>query len=63
MAIGSAVKGGMYGEVDLDDLLDGDVRPSVAPQALFTNCLDWLGIDAVATLGSRDDNLGLLRAG
>ena len=33
MAIGSAVKGGMYGEVDLDDLLDGDVRPSVAPQA------------------------------
>ena len=60
MAIGSGVKGGMYGEVDFDDLLDGDVRPSVAPQALFTNCLDWLGIDAVATLGSRDDDLNLL---
>jgi len=60
MAIGSAVQGGMYGEVDLDDLLDGDVRPSVAPQALFTNCLDWLGIDAATTLGSRDDDLALL---
>ena len=51
----------MYGEVDLDDLLDGDVRPSVAPQALFTNCLDWLGVDAEATLGERDASLSLLR--
>ena len=61
LAIGSGVKGGMYGEVDLDDLLDGDVRPTVAPQALFTNCLDWLGMDAEATLGARDDSVRLLR--
>lgn len=61
MAIGNAVKGGMYGEVDLDDLLDGDVRPTVAPQALFTDCLEWLGVDAEATLGARDGSLGLIR--
>ncbi len=60
MAIGAGVKGGMYGEVDLDDLLDGDVRPSVAPQALFTDCLDWLNVDAEATLGARDGSLGLI---
>ncbi len=61
LAIGSGVQGGMYGEVDLDDLLDGDVRPSVAPQALFTACLDWLGVDATATLDARDGSLNLLR--
>ena len=63
MAIGSGVKGGMYGAVDLDDLLDGDVRPSVAPQALFTNCLDWLGVDAESLLGARDNGLNLLQTG
>jgi len=63
LAIGAGVKGGMYGEVDLDDLLDGDIRPSIAPQALFTNCLDWLGVDAETTLGERDASLALLRVG
>jgi uncharacterized protein (DUF1501 family) len=61
LAIGAGVKGGMYGDVDLDDLLEGDIRPSIAPQALFTNCLDWLGVDAAATLGARDDSLSLMR--
>jgi len=60
LALGAGVQGGMYGEVDLDDLLDDDVRPTVAPQALFTNCLDWLGVDAAATLGERDDSVKLL---
>ncbi|MBI4885300.1 MAG: DUF1501 domain-containing protein [Actinobacteria bacterium] len=62
LAMGSGVKGGMYGEVDLSDLLDGDVRPTIAPQALFTDCLDWLRVDAEEVLGSRDDSLGLLRS-
>jgi len=61
LAIGAGVQGGMYGEVDLDDLLDGDVRPTVVPQALFTKCLDWLGVDAAATLGESDASLDLLR--
>ncbi len=61
LAVGRGVRGGVFGEVDLADLLDGDVRPNVAPQALFTNCLDWLGVDADQILGTRDDSLALLR--
>ena len=61
LAVGRGVRGGVYGEVDLGDLLDGDVRPNVAPQALFTRCLDWLGFDAERILGARDDSLDLLR--
>ena len=62
MAIGKGVVGGMYGEVDLGNLLDGDVRPNVNPFALYTACLDWIGADAEQVLGRRDDSLGLLRS-
>ncbi|MDO8363617.1 MAG: DUF1501 domain-containing protein [Actinomycetota bacterium] len=61
LALGGQVRGGIYGDIDLGDLLDGDVRPTVAPQALFTRCLDWLGADAAQVLGARDDALDLLR--
>ena len=60
LAVGRGVRGGVFGEVDLADLLDGDIRPNVAPQALFTSCLDWLGVDADQILTSRDDSLALL---
>ena len=60
LAVGRGVRGGVFGEVDLADLLEGDVRPNVAPQALFTRCLDWLGVDAEQVLGARDDSLDLL---
>lgn len=60
-AVGKPVRGGVFGQVDLGNLLDGDVRPSVAPHALFTRCLDWLGVDAEEILGRRDDSLDLLR--
>lgn len=60
-ALGAGVQGGLYGEVDLGDLLDGDVRPSLEPMALLTRCLEWLGEDAAALLGGRDDSLPLLR--
>lgn len=60
-ALGAGVQGGLYGEVHLDDLLDGDVRPTSEPAALLTRCLDWLGADAEALLGGRDDSLPLLR--
>ena len=59
-AVGRGVRGGVFGEVDLAHLLDGDIRPNVAPQALFTRCLDWLGVDAEQILGARDDSLDLL---
>ncbi|HNJ96801.1 MAG TPA: DUF1501 domain-containing protein, partial [Ilumatobacteraceae bacterium] len=60
LVLGSAVRGGIYGEVDLDNLLDGDVRPTVDPTALYTTCLDWVGADAASLLGRRDDSLNLL---
>ncbi|HAP77146.1 MAG TPA: hypothetical protein DCR14_13810, partial [Acidimicrobiaceae bacterium] len=42
LLMGSGVRGGMYGEVDLRDLVDGDVRPTIDPLVLYTACLDWL---------------------
>jgi len=60
LAVGRGVRGGVFGEVDLGNLLDGDIRPNVAPQAFFTRCLDWLGVDAEHVLGARDDSLVLL---
>ncbi len=61
MAMGRGIRGGLYGDADLGNLLDGDVRPVIEPLALFTRCLDWLGVDADEVLGSRDDGLLLLR--
>ena len=59
-AVGPGVKGGVVGEVDLTDLLDGDVRPTVDPRTLYTACLDWIDADAAAALGKRYDEVQLL---
>ena len=48
---GPGVQGGVVGEVDLTDLLDGDVRPTVDPRTMYTACLDWIGADVTAVLG------------
>jgi uncharacterized protein (DUF1501 family) len=58
---GSAVVPGLHGSVDLGNLLDGDVRPTVDPRTLYTACLDWLGADVEAALGRRYDEVQLLR--
>ena len=60
-AVGTGVRGGLRGEVDLGNLLDGDVRPNLDPFGLFTACLDWIGADAEHVLGRRVDALDLLR--
>lgn len=60
LAIGRGVAGGMYGEVDFGNLLDGDVRPNLHPFALYTACLDWIGADAEQVLGRRDESTALL---
>jgi uncharacterized protein (DUF1501 family) len=60
-AMGPGVRGGVVGEVDLGNLLDGDVRPTVDPRALYTDALDWLGSDPTVVLGKRYDGLALLR--
>jgi uncharacterized protein (DUF1501 family) len=59
---GPAVVGGLQGALDLGDLLDGDVRPTVDPRTIYTAALDWLGADVEAALGRRYDELSLLRA-
>jgi uncharacterized protein (DUF1501 family) len=59
---GPAVSGGLQGSVDLGDLLDGDLRPTVDPRTIYTAALDWLGADAEASLGRRYDEMALLRS-
>jgi len=59
--VGPAVVPGLHGDVDLGQLLDGDVRPTVDPRTLYTACLDWLGADPNAALGRRYDELALLQ--
>jgi uncharacterized protein (DUF1501 family) len=58
--LGGGVNGGLHGGVDLGDLLDGDVRPTLDPRTLQTACLDWLGVDAEQILGRRWDEVSLL---
>lgn len=60
-AMGAAVRGGVYGSFDLGNLLDGDLRPSHDPRALYTACLDWLGADVDAVLDRRYDDLAIFR--
>ena len=59
-ALGRRVSGGMYGAVDLDDLLDGDVRPTIDPLALFSDCLGWLGVEADTSLPRSVSPLGAI---
>jgi uncharacterized protein (DUF1501 family) len=58
--VGPGVRGGVLGEVDLADLLDGDVRPTVDPRTMYTACLDWIGADVTTVLGERYDEVKLL---
>lgn len=60
MMFGPMVAEGIHGAVDLGDLLDGDIRPSLDPRTLYTACLDWLGADVEASLGKRYEQVALL---
>ena len=62
MMLGGSVVGGIQSAVDLGNQLDGDVRPSLDPRTMYTACLDWLGLDPVAALGKRYDEVKLLKA-
>ena len=61
LAFGPNVVGGVHGETDLGDLLDGDVRPTVDPRSLYTGCLDWLGADVDIALWRRYDDVTFVR--
>jgi uncharacterized protein (DUF1501 family) len=57
--MGNTVQSGLHGSIDLDDLVEGDLRPTIDPGTVFTACLDWLGADVEAILGARSDELSL----
>lgn len=59
-ALGRAVVPGLHGAIELNDLLDGDLRPIFDPRSMFTGCLDWLGGDPEKVLGDRYEDFGLL---
>ncbi|MDJ0770549.1 MAG: DUF1501 domain-containing protein [Ilumatobacter sp.] len=58
--MGDAIRPGLHGSIDTSDLLDGDLRPQFDPRTVLTAGLDWLGGDAEAVLGGRNDELALL---
>jgi uncharacterized protein (DUF1501 family) len=60
--MGEQIRPGLYGAIDLDDLLDGDLRPLYDPRDMFTVALDWLGGDVELILGQRHDGLADLTA-
>ncbi len=60
-AIGPMVNGGIHGDLDLRDLVDGDVRSTIDARTLYANALDWLEAPTDDLLNDQYDRLNLLR--
>lgn len=60
LLMGHNVAPGLFGSVDTDRPLDGDLRSDFDPRTVYTACLDWLGGDVERILGTRYDELQLL---
>jgi uncharacterized protein (DUF1501 family) len=58
--VGSAVKGGVYGQAELTNLDDGDLRAQIDVRTLYTIALDWLGADVERIIDKRYDTLGIV---
>lgn len=59
---GPMVRGQAVGEVDLGDLIDGDVKSEVDARSSYAVALDWLGgADVAEVLGTDPDRYELLR--
>ena len=58
--LGTKITPGIHGEIDLTNLLDGDLRPSIDPRTIYTACLDWIGAEADTILGKRYEETKLL---
>ena len=54
--MGDAVDGRLFGTIDTDNPVDGDLEPQIDPRTIFTDCLDWLGGDVEVILGDRHDD-------
>jgi uncharacterized protein (DUF1501 family) len=61
-AIGSRVKGGIYGDHPrLSDLMEGDLRYTVDFRQVYATVLeDWFNVSASSILGSSFDRLGFV---
>jgi uncharacterized protein (DUF1501 family) len=58
--LGTKIAAGVHGEIDLTNLLNGDLKPSIDPRTIYTACLDWIGAEADTVLGKRYDDTKLL---
>jgi uncharacterized protein (DUF1501 family) len=58
--LGTKIAAGVHGEIDLTNLLNGDLRPTIDPRTIYTACLDWIGAEADTVLGKRYDDTKLL---
>jgi uncharacterized protein (DUF1501 family) len=58
--LGTKIAPGIHGEIDMTDLLNGDLKPSIDPRTIYTACLDWIGAQADTVLGKRYDDIKLL---
>ena len=58
--LGTKIKPGIQGDVNLGTLLNGDVKPVIDPRSIYTGCLDWLGADPATILGKRYDDATIL---
>jgi uncharacterized protein (DUF1501 family) len=59
-AVGSAVRGGVYGSLDLRHLHEGDIHPDVDPRSWMAVGLDFLGGPTNEVFADYED-LGVLR--
>lgn len=59
LAVGSSVQGGVIGDLDLTNLLDGDVAPAIDPRSFLAAGLDFLGGPTNEVFDSYED-LGVL---
>jgi uncharacterized protein (DUF1501 family) len=62
LVCGNGVAGQVVGEVDLTNLVDGDLPVAIDTRSLYAVALEWLSDEAVAeeVLGGRFDTYGLL---
>ena len=59
LMLGTGVRGGMVGDVDLGHLHQGDLHPTIDPRSLYATALDWLGGPTDEVLDGYED-LGIL---
>ncbi|MDQ3106827.1 MAG: DUF1501 domain-containing protein, partial [Actinomycetota bacterium] len=57
--LGGGVRQGAVGTVDLANLVDGDLRPTIDPRSMYAEALEWLGGPTADVVGSYED-LGLV---